>query len=117
MHVIERGLLMPSLINETVVAKDPTKLLYLYPSMPKIRYAKMVDSYYKAQAILAAEKAAKANNCLLVPARCIHYKRRDQSRRITIYGRSYYIMPIDDMTDLELAKYKAVCEEQGEIAI
>ena len=108
---------MLSLIDPEVVAKDPTKLLYLYPSVPKIRYAKMVDNYYRAQAILAAEKAAKANHCYLVPARCINYKRRDQSKRIVLYGRSYYVMSMDEMTDVEMAKYKAVCDVQSEIAI
>lgn len=77
----------------------------------------MVNVYYRAQAIAAAEKAAKANHCLLVPARCIHYKRRDQSKRIVLYGRSYYIMHKDDMTDLEWAKYKAVCEDSEALAL
>lgn len=106
-----------SLVNKDKLKKDPTKLLYLYPSMPKIRFAKQVDAYYRAQAIAAAELAAKANHCLLVPARCIHYKRRDQSKRVVIYGRSYYIMHKDDMTELEWAKYKIVCNESEEIAL
>jgi len=109
---------MLSLINPEKLEKDPTKLLYLYPSMPKIRYAKQVDAYYKAQAIAAAEKVAKANGCLLVPTKCIHYKRKDQSKRVVIYGRSYYIMSRDDMTDLEWEKYKIFCEnESDEIAL
>ena len=106
-----------SLVNANQLEKDPTKLLYLYPSMPKIRYAKQVDNYYRAQVIAAAEQAAKLNHCLLVPARCIHYKRRDQSKRMVLFGRSYYILRKDDMTELEIEKYKAVCEVESEIAL
>lgn len=106
-----------SLVNQAEIEKDPSKLLYHYPSIPKMRYAKMVDKYYRALAIRAAEDAAKANQCLLVPARCINYKRKDLSKRVIIYGKSYYIMSIDDMTEIEIQKYRIVCEEVSEIAI
>ena len=98
-----------SLIDNDVLNKNPKNLVYLYPSMPKIRLAEKMETYYRAQTIRAAEQAAFTISSLLVPASCIHYKRRDQNKRVVLFGRSYYIVRRDQMTYLEMQKYVDAC--------
>jgi len=108
-----------SLINHLEL-KNVERLTYHYPSMPLLRYQKLAKEYHQKLAIKAAEDAAKANNCFLLPVSCIHYKRRDPSKRIVINGKSYYLMHVDDITQLEIEKLKAVCavsEGEKEIAV
>lgn len=97
-----------SLVKEV---PDVTKLPYLYPKMPLLRYKKMAHEYYKKVALKAAEEVAKANDCFLLPACCMNYKRRDPKKRVSIYGKNYYAVSYDEITPLEYEKYKLLCED------
>lgn len=98
-----------SLVPSKSIAKDPTKLAYLYPRMPVGRYKEQTDTYYRAMTIRAVEEALKPFGAVLIPSKCVHHKRRDPERRIMIYGRTYYTVQADTMTDLEAAKYAIMC--------
>lgn len=51
--------------------------------------------------------------CRLLPSSCVHHRRRDPQRRVTLHGRSYYLVAAEDVTELEEAKYQAICQEIG----
>lgn len=102
---------MHSLVDQTKLDKDPRKLPYFYPRMPAIRYKQLSEDYYHALTLKAIEQAAKALNGYIVPAICVHHRRRHPERRISIFGRVYYAIPADDITELELAKYKAILKK------
>lgn len=100
-----------TLVDREVLKKDPRKLAFLYPRMPVIRYKKLTEQYYHELAIQAVEQAGKALNGYILPAACVHHRRKDPAKRISLFGRSYYAIPADDITPLELAKYKAIYGE------
>lgn len=90
--------------------KDPRKLAYLYPKMPVIRYKQLTERYYHDLTLEALTKAVQALGGYLVPASCVHHRRRDPDRRIFIFGRAYYAIHGDEITELEMAKYQAIME-------
>ena len=95
-----------SLVQPERIARDPRKLAYLYPNMPVSRYKAQVDEYYRLTCLAALEQVAKMQNAKLIPASIIHHRRRDTARRITLFGRAYYVIDDDDLTDLEIEKYR-----------
>lgn len=99
-----------SLVSHDRIQKDPRKLAYLYPKMPVGRYKEQTDEYYRLMALKSAEDTAKASNALLVPSTCLHRRRRDPQRRVMLFGRTYYVVPQDDLTEMDLEKYKLACE-------
>lgn len=98
-----------SLVNPQKIAKDPRKLAYLYPRMPASRYKLRTDDFYRCLTLKIAEDVAAAAGCVLIPATCIHYRRRDPARRVRINGHNYYVMPRDCLTRLEKKKYEDAC--------
>lgn len=106
-----------SLVDSDRLQKDPRKLAFLYPKMSVGHFKNQVDEYYRLITIKAAEEAAKAANSLLLPSGCLNHRRRDPKRRLMIFGKNYYVIPLDDVTDLEIAKYKLVCAVEGAAAL
>lgn len=102
-----------SLVADAKIERDPRKLAYLYPSMPLRRYKELVDEYYRNLALRAAEQMAQMSGCVLLPSACVHHKRRDPARRLMLFGRTYYSVPEDEMTELEHAKYQSFCMAEG----
>lgn len=106
-----------SLVDQSKLEKDPRKLAFLYPRMPASRYKEKTEEYYRQLCLQRIEAVARMHDSLLVPAPCIHHKRRDPKRRLTVFGRTYYVIPEDELTRLEEAKYRAACQiESGEAA-
>lgn len=100
-----------SLVANERILKDPRKLAFLYPKMPVGRYKEQTDEYYRLLTLKAAEEVAKASNGILLPSSCLHRRRRDPARRVMIFGRTYYVVPEDDVSEMEKEKYKLVCAE------
>lgn len=84
-------------------------MAYLYPKMPVARYKAQTDEYYRLLTIQAAETVAALSGTVLLPAVCVHHKRRNAERRMTIHGRTYYVVSETDMTPLEYDKYREIC--------
>lgn len=82
--------------------RDPRKLAYLCPRLPLWRYKEIVEDWHRAAAIRAAEEVARMFGAYLLPASCVHHKRRRSDRRLMIYGRNYYVM--QELTALERQK-------------
>lgn len=94
-----------TLVDHAKLKKNPRGLLYLYPSIPAIRYKKIADRYHENYALDVAEQLAKMFGCHLVPAACIHHSRKVPSRRIMIYGRSYYAKRPDELSKTEMRRF------------
>lgn len=92
--------------------QDPRKLPFLYRTMPASRYKQLSEEYYRAKCLQAVEQAAQMGGMVAVPSVCVHHKRRQADRRISLLGRTYYLLREDEMTDLELAKYRSLCVER-----
>lgn len=96
--------------------KDPRTLLYHYPSMPKILYAKKMQEFCFFYALEAAEKVAHKEGYILVPYECIHWQRKKvlsaQGRKIKIGRRSYFLMRPNEMTENERKKFDQYLSEK-----
>lgn len=97
--------MIPSLVDRSKISRDPRKLAYLYPSMPVRRYKELTEDYHRSMTLAAIEQVARMMHCVLMPASCIHHDRRRPDRRMQLHGRTYYVVEIDDVTELEWAKY------------
>jgi hypothetical protein len=95
------------------INKHPRNLAYLYPKMSLMSFHDRVNEYYQLLALKSAEDTARALNALLLPSACLHHRRRDPARRVMINGRNYYIIPQDEVTELEWAKYRTLCAPDG----
>lgn len=100
-----------SLVKPETLQKDPRKLPYMYPKMPVIRYKELSEQYHRTLTLQAAEQIGAMFGAVLVPSSCINHKRRRADRRMMIYGRTYYVLERDELTDVEWAKYTAVTAE------
>lgn len=105
--------MMPlSLVDSNRLKKDPRRLAYLYPKMPVGRYKELTEDYHRSITIQTMEHISAMFDAVLLPASCVHHKRRRPERRILLYGRSYYVFDVEDLTDLERAKYRALCASE-----
>lgn len=80
--------------------------------MPGYRLLAVADEFYKGRAIQAAEDVASLFGAVLVPAPCIHQRRRRPDRRVMIFGRTYYVLEPDELTQMEYAKYQTYVKSQ-----
>lgn len=105
-----------SIVPERFKESDPRQLLYHYPSLPIVKYAKLMQRYSHLQALDVAEDLSMRQGYVLLPSSCIHWERAKkfgQERRIKIGRKSYYLMRLQEMTDLELVKLKNHIEEMN----
>lgn len=102
-----------SLVPRYKIEKDPRNLAYLFPSMPLAKFSKATDEYFHLKALLAVESIAKMVDHILVPAACFHWQRKKQlqHRNVRVIGRSYYVLMLDDLSDMEKAKYEDMIGE------
>ncbi|OIJ07622.1 hypothetical protein BKP35_18210 [Anaerobacillus arseniciselenatis] len=94
--------------------RDPRSLLFNFPSMPKVKFAKMMNEFYFYKALEAVEEAANKLGFILVPRICMHWKRcRDYSedRKVKVVGKTYFMMKFREMTENEILKLENYLEE------
>lgn len=110
---------MTSIIPSEILSNDPQHLLYNFPSIHPVKYTKLTQDYHFWRAVDAAEKAAKISGRILVPARCLHWERKNKfaERRLSVGRKSFYILHKDEMTDMELVKYDFELKESQAAAI
>lgn len=105
---------MTSLVDRDILKKYPGNLPYLFPSMSAYVYKERSEKYYRNVSLHNIEKVAAMSNMLVIPANCLHWQRKKKfgDRNIRLIGKSYYILHPDELTDLEYAKYLAVCNTE-----
>lgn len=89
------------------IEKDPSTLPYHYPSIPVVKYSKLAVEYHYWKAVSILEQAARQNGKLLIPASCIHWKRKKQLQGVLlmVYKRTFYQMSYEELTETEKKKY------------
>lgn len=95
------------------VKGDPRQLLYHAPEKVRrnnytlIQFAKFYDAFNAAKEMKELEGYARKNNSLVVPATCLHWRRRQKFTNLCIrIGRnSYYLLDKDEMKAEEFLKY------------
>lgn len=86
--------------------KDPRALLYHFPSLPIVKYAKMMQKYSFIQAVESAERVAHLSNYILLPSKCMHWQRvkKNHERRLKIGKNTFYLMRLNELTRMEKQK-------------
>lgn len=106
---------MFSLVRPEQISRDPRKLAFLNPKMPARTYKKRTDEYYRLICIRILERMAGMNNEILLPASCVHHRRRDPERRLLAFGKNYYVFSANELTEIEWMKYRQMGGERYEI--
>lgn len=100
--------------------KDPRQLLYHYPSMPVVKYAKMMQEFSFYHALAVAEDIAHRQGFILVPYSCMHWERKKRfaaDRRVKIGRRSFYMMRESELTPHEKRKLQKYVEQIRERSV
>lgn len=89
-------------------------LLYNFPSLPKVKFAKLMNEFYFYKALEAVEEAADKMGFILVPRSCMHWKRcRDYSvkRKVKVCGKTFFMMKINEITENEIKNLEGYIDE------
>lgn len=108
---------MMSVLPPKFKKRDPRQLLYHYPSMPVIKYAKMMQEYSFFHALSVAEDIAHKQGFLLIPYSCMHWERKKHfasNRRVKIGRNSYFMLKENEMTPSEKRKFKEYVNDINE---
>lgn len=103
-----------SLIPSGYKDRDPRALLYFFPSLPKVRFAKILNEFYYYKTLESVEEAANKMGFILLPRACMNWQRcRDYSedRKVKVCGRTFFMMKINELTNAEKRKLKEYIEE------
>src|SRR5690625_1345195 len=105
--------IIPKHANQT----DPRQLLYHYPSMSAIRYAKLSSNFYHWKMVEIAEELARIQNMLLVPSPVLHWRKKqdiEEKHKIKIGKHMYYLVEPEKLTKSEKNKLKEYIEGLNE---
>lgn len=94
---------------------DPRTLLYQYPSMPVVKYAKLMQQHCFNQALAVAEEMAHKQGYVLLPSTCMHWERVSKfgnERRVKVGRNTFYLMRLKEMTKGEIKKIEIYIEEE-----
>jgi len=103
-----------SLVPAGYKNRDPRALLYNFPSLPKVKFAKLMNEFYYFKALEAVEEAANKLGFILLPRNCMNWKRcRDYSddRKVKVCGRTFFMMKFNELTESEAEKLENYIEE------
>jgi hypothetical protein len=103
-----------SLVPNQYKKKDPRSLLYHFPSLPIVKYAKLMQQFSFYQALEVAEDLANRQGYILLPWSCIHWQRAKQysnDRKIKIGRNSFFMMQPSELTKTEESKLQHYIEE------
>ena len=106
-----------SIVPKNFNKKDPRQLLYHYPSLPIVKYAKLMQTYSFNQALSVAEDLAHRQGYILLPFKCIHWQRAQKyglERRVKIGKYSFYLMRLKEITKSEQSKLDYYIKEINE---
>lgn len=102
-----------SILPEDYKRNDPRNLLYHFPSLPTVKYAKMMQKWCFLQALAVAEDLAHRQDYILLPSHCMHWGRiqKRPDRRVKIGRNSFYLMRLKELTKTEKYKLENHIEE------
>jgi len=103
-----------SILPEDYKSKDPRNLLYHFPSLPVVKYAKLMQTWSFYQALGVAEDLAHRQGYVLLPSFCMHWQRVQKhgpDRRVKIGRNSFYLMRLKELTKTEKNKLENHIEE------
>ncbi len=88
--------------------KDPRALVYHFPSMPIVKFAKLMAQFTYYKQLEVAEDLANRQGYILLPFNCMHWQRRGQfpERKVKIGRNSFFMMKITELTKSEEIKLK-----------
>ncbi|OIJ22058.1 hypothetical protein BKP45_05115 [Anaerobacillus alkalidiazotrophicus] len=98
-----------SVVPERYKDKDPRALLYHFPSLPKVKFAKLMAQFTYYKQLEVAEDLANRQGYILLPFVCMHWQRRGQftpDRKVKIGRNSFFMMKINELTKSEEFKFK-----------
>ncbi|GEL76573.1 hypothetical protein [Tenuibacillus multivorans] len=104
---------MISILPKDYREKDPRQLLYHFPNMPIVKYAKMMQRYSFNHALAVAEDVAHKNGYILIPYDCMHWQRKQRfvDRRVKIGRKSFFMMKDHELTRSERSKLEDYLRE------
>jgi hypothetical protein len=99
-----------SIVPNSKIQKDVTKLPFHFPSFPLVKYCKLSAEYHFWKAVRMLEQAVQQNGKILVPTSCLHWKRKKQFQGniLHVYGRSFYQLAPEELSRAERTKYDQV---------
>src|SRR5690606_32501187 len=103
-----------SIVPPQYKKKDPRSLLYHFPSLPIVKYAKLMQQFSFYQALEVAENLANRQGYILLPWSCIHWQRAKnfgRDRKVKIGRKSFFMMRLDELTKSEKEKLEMYIEE------
>jgi uncharacterized membrane protein len=102
-----------SLVPARYKEKDPRNLLYHFPSMPIVKFAKITQKFYFFKQLEVAQDIVNRMGYILLPSVCMHWERVKQftDRRIKIGRNSFFMMKPEELTDTENRKLREYLEE------
>lgn len=106
-----------SIVPDKYKGKDPRALLYHFPSMPVVKYAKILQEYHFYQMLEVAEDMAHKMGFILIPYACMHWQRKKEfakDRKVKIGRNSFFMMKIKELTDSEKNKFMDYLDELGQ---
>jgi hypothetical protein len=102
-----------SLVPARYKEKDPRNLLYHFPSIPVVKFAKITQKFYFFKQLEVAQDIVNRMGYILLPSVCMHWERVKQfaDRRIKIGRNSFFMMKPDELTETERRKLHEYLEE------
>lgn len=102
-----------SIVPKEFEKKDPRQLLYHFPSLPVVKYAKLMQVYSFNTTVKVAEELANRQGYVLLPFKCIHWQRAQKfsERRLKIGKNTFYLMQLKELTGNEKSKMIDYIEE------
>lgn len=107
---------MYTLVPNKYREHDPRSLLYHNPSIPIVKYAKLMQEFCFHQGLEIAEKMAHRQDCVLVPYGCVHWQRAKnygEKRKIKVGRNSFFILRPSELTRTEVKKIEHYIDENG----
>lgn len=108
-----------TLVPDKFKDRDPRTLLYHFPHMPVIKYAKLMQEYTFYKLLKTAEQVAKMNGYILIPYSCMNWQRRAnfaEQRKIKVNNHSFFMMKYEELTNSERKKLDQYLSELHETA-
>lgn len=102
-----------SLVPQHYKDKDPRTLLYHFPSIPVVKFAKITQRFYFFKQLEIAQDIVNRMGYILLPSACMHWERVKQfaDRRIRIGRNSFFMMKTEELTEAEKRKLYEYLEE------
>lgn len=103
-----------SILPDAFHNKDPRNLLYHFPSLPKVKFAKIMRKFCFFKQLEVAEEMAHKLGYILVPFECMNWQRKknfSNDRKVKIGRNSYFMMNVNELNKNEINKLQRYIQE------